>query len=164
MRAGEYAPPRVRSHFPVEKPYAAVPLRPRRANASGLISSDLSQRDTLQTCASVGQPPFALRCEDGATVVKARTVTIEQASVLTGISKQALRKRVERGHLPYVLEGGLRHVAVAELDRRGLLLEPLSPAEPEDRTGEIVDRLGELLREATGLLDELRVEQVRKPS
>jgi hypothetical protein len=52
---------------------------------------------------------------------ESRLVSIAEAAELTGISKKALRSRVDRGSMPFVLEGGVRLIDVAELARLGLL-------------------------------------------
>jgi excisionase family DNA binding protein len=49
------------------------------------------------------------------------TVTIAEAAALTGLSKTALRRRIERGSLPAVVRGGVRRIPVSELERRGLV-------------------------------------------
>jgi excisionase family DNA binding protein len=83
-----------------------------------------------------------------------RTLTISEAAALTGLSKTALRRRVERGSLPAVVRDGVRRIPVSELERQGLLapegegagapaeptqLRPPTPGYPD--WGELLDRL-----------------------
>jgi excisionase family DNA binding protein len=48
-------------------------------------------------------------------------LTIAEASELTGLSKGALARRIERGHLPATKDGRLRYVAERDLVAAGLL-------------------------------------------
>jgi len=48
-------------------------------------------------------------------------VDIAEAAELTGLSKKALQRRIERGSLPSVKRGSKRHIPVMELKRQGLL-------------------------------------------
>jgi excisionase family DNA binding protein len=48
-------------------------------------------------------------------------LTIAEASELTGLSKRALARRVERGQLPASKEGGLRRIEARALADAGLL-------------------------------------------
>ena len=50
-----------------------------------------------------------------------RTYTISEAAELTGLSRKALARRVERGSLQYVVRDGRRRIPVSELVRVGLL-------------------------------------------
>jgi excisionase family DNA binding protein len=50
-----------------------------------------------------------------------RTYTISEAAELTGLSRKALARRVERGSLRYVVRDGRRRIPVSELIRVGLL-------------------------------------------
>lgn len=50
-----------------------------------------------------------------------RTYTISEAAELTGLSRKALARRVERGSLRCVVRDGRRRIPVAELVRVGLL-------------------------------------------
>jgi excisionase family DNA binding protein len=61
-----------------------------------------------------------------------RVVSIAEAARLTGLPKDAIRSRVERGELRAVRRAGVRRISVDELAERGLL-EPTS--------GDILDRL-----------------------
>ena len=51
----------------------------------------------------------------------ADAVDVAQASELTGLSKKALRRRLERGTLDSIKVGGRRMIPISELSRRGLL-------------------------------------------
>lgn len=51
-------------------------------------------------------------------------VSIAEASELTGLSKKALARRIERGSLPAVTRDGRRMIPRSELERRGLLTTP----------------------------------------
>src|SRR5690349_14113899 len=50
-------------------------------------------------------------------------VDVTQASELTGLSKKAIRRRLERGTLGSVKVGGRRLILISELDRHDLLRE-----------------------------------------
>lgn len=56
--------------------------------------------------------------------------TIAEASALTGLSKRALARRIERGQLPATKEGRLRYVSVRDLAAAGLL-NPTTGERPE---------------------------------
>jgi hypothetical protein len=58
-----------------------------------------------------------------------RTYTISEAAEVTGISRKALARRIERGSLQCVVRDGRRRIPLAELVRVGLL-------ENDDNTGE----------------------------
>jgi excisionase family DNA binding protein len=51
----------------------------------------------------------------------AAKLTIAEASELTGLSKRALARRIERGQLPATKKGGLRRVEARALAAAGLL-------------------------------------------
>jgi len=55
--------------------------------------------------------------------------TIAEASELTGLSKRALARRIERGQLPATREGGLRYVTARDLTAAGLI-DPTTGAPP----------------------------------
>ena len=59
-------------------------------------------------------------------------LTIREASRATGLSLQALRRRVERGTLAAVLVDNRRRIALSELVRAGLL-HTAPPDEPRPR-------------------------------
>jgi excisionase family DNA binding protein len=82
------------------------------------------------------------------------TVTISEAAALTGLSKTAVRRRVERGSLPAVVRDGVRRIPLSELERQGLLsASDAAPRPPNDEPpqaapapghpawGELLDRL-----------------------
>lgn len=48
------------------------------------------------------------------------TLTIAEAAEATGLTKKAIRNRVDRGQLKAVLRDGVRHIPLSELDRAGL--------------------------------------------
>jgi len=48
------------------------------------------------------------------------TLTITEAAEATGLSKKALRNRVDRGQIRAVLRDGVRHIPRSELERAGL--------------------------------------------
>jgi excisionase family DNA binding protein len=101
--------------------------------------------------------------------------TIAEASELTGLSKRALARRIERGQLPAVKEGGLRYVMGSDLAAAGLLVGGTGKpppwgrqrVKPEVVAREIVDtlvrqsvELHELRRQLRALVDESRHEDV----
>lgn len=51
------------------------------------------------------------------------TLTITEAAEATGLSKKALRNRVDRGQIRAVLRDGVRRIPRSELDRVGLSVE-----------------------------------------
>jgi excisionase family DNA binding protein len=55
--------------------------------------------------------------------------TIAEAAELTGLSKGALARRIERGQLPATKEGRLRYIAAGDLAAAGLL-NPSTGAPP----------------------------------
>jgi excisionase family DNA binding protein len=73
-----------------------------------------------------------------------RTYTITEAAELTGLSRKAIARRVERGSLRSVVRNGRRRIPRAELVRAGLLGEgdsrprgsgPAAPFPPHPATG-----------------------------
>jgi excisionase family DNA binding protein len=97
--------------------------------------------------------------------------TIAEASRLTGLSKRALARRIERGQLPATKEGGLRYVAARDLVAAGLMLPSTGAAptwaggrvDPSIVAREIVQtlvkqsiELHDLRRELRSLIDESR--------
>jgi excisionase family DNA binding protein len=56
--------------------------------------------------------------------------TIAEAAELTGLSKGALARRIERGQLPATKEGRLRYIAAADLAAAGLLNPSTGAAPP----------------------------------
>jgi excisionase family DNA binding protein len=97
--------------------------------------------------------------------------TIAEASRLTGLSKRALARRIERGQLPASKDGGLRYVAARDLVAAGLMLPSTGSAptwsggriDPSIVAKEIVQtlvrqsiELHDLRRELRSLIDESR--------
>jgi hypothetical protein len=97
--------------------------------------------------------------------------TIAEASRLTGLSKRALARRIERGQLPASKEGGLRYVAARDLVAAGLMLPSTGTGptwagtrvDPSIVAKEIVQtlvrqsvELHDLRRELRSLIDESR--------
>jgi excisionase family DNA binding protein len=78
----------------------------------------------------------------------ARVVSIAEAARLTGLPKDAIRCRLERGELRAVRRGGLRKISVDELAERGLL---------EVGGGDLLDRLERQAGEIARLRLELAV-------
>lgn len=106
------------------------------------------------------------------------TLTIAEAADATGLTKKAVRNRVDRGQVRAVLRDGVRRIPRSELERAGLSLEhpeagggaakgqEATPGYPEPMA-EVLDRLerqaGELaeLRVLTREADTLREERDR---
>lgn len=61
------------------------------------------------------------------------TLTITEAAEATGVSKKALRNRVDRGQLRAVLRDGMRRIPRSELERIGLIVK--LPHEAGDGAG-----------------------------
>jgi excisionase family DNA binding protein len=92
-----------------------------------------------------------------------RTYTITEAADLTGLSRKAIARRVERGSLRSVVRNGRRRIPRSELVRNGLLEDtekrppaggPSSPLQPRpgvgtdlELTGTTEDMLASLFRE-----------------
>jgi hypothetical protein len=82
--------------------------------------------------------------------VAVREVTVSEAARLTGLSKTAIARRLDRGSLNYRTEGGKggrRFIPVAELYKAGLVAEGPS----EERAGGVDDALSRLERVAVRL-------------
>ncbi len=86
-----------------------------------------------------------------------RIVSIAEAARLTGLTKAAIRARVDHGELRAIRRGGLRRISVDELAERGLL-DVNAPAGDD---GELLDRLQEQAEEIGRLRAELRMAQAR---
>ncbi|MDH4102861.1 MAG: helix-turn-helix domain-containing protein [Thermoleophilia bacterium] len=69
------------------------------------------------------------RSEATTTRLASTRYTIAEASGLTGLSKRALARRIERGQLPATREGRLRYVEAGALVEAGLL-DPATGAPP----------------------------------
>ena len=88
-----------------------------------------------------------------------RIVSIAEAARLTGLTKAAIRARVERGELRAIRRGGLRRISVDELAECGLLeANAHGGAEPE---GDLLDRLQSQAEEIGRLRVELRLAQAK---
>ena len=57
--------------------------------------------------------------------MKKRTYTIAEAAELTGLTRKALARRVERGSLQSLVRGGRRMIPHAELVRAGLIVDEI---------------------------------------
>lgn len=62
------------------------------------------------------------------------TLTITEAAEATGVSKKALRNRVDRGQIRAVLRDGMRRIPRSELERVGLVVQ--FPGEAKDEAAE----------------------------
>ena len=80
-----------------------------------------------------------------------RTYTITEAADLTGMSRKAISRRVERGSLRSVVRNGRRRIPRSELVRAGLLGEgqpqpresdPTAPLLPRPATGGALAEMG----------------------
>jgi hypothetical protein len=67
--------------------------------------------------------------------MRKRTYTIAEASELTGLSRKAVARRIERGSLQSLVRGGRRVVPHAELVRAGLVAEDGEANGPVDPAG-----------------------------
>jgi succinoglycan biosynthesis transport protein ExoP len=63
--------------------------------------------------------PYAL--SDSLRPPGSATVTVSEAAALTGLSKAAVRQRIQRGSLASAVRDGQRLIPVSELERQGLL-------------------------------------------
>jgi excisionase family DNA binding protein len=89
--------------------------------------------------------------------VPERIVSITEAARLTGLPKEAIRGRVERGELRAIRRGGLRRISVDELAERGLLGGAAAAAE----SAELLDRLERQAEEIGRLRFELALARRR---
>ena len=80
------------------------------------------------------------------------TFTIAEAAELTGLTKKAMRHRVDRGQIRAVKYGGVRRISRAELERVGLRAD--RPATTVN--GDAVTGLKDALRARARDLDELQ--------
>src|SRR4051812_49481782 len=97
-----------------------------------------------------------------------RSVTIAEAAQLTGLSKDAIRSRIERGSLRVSKRGGVRRVPLDELAELGLLSgedvgdrEPLTTDQLLDRLERQAWQIGELMAENEALKRDLEPERAR---
>ena len=99
-----------------------------------------------------------------------RTVTIAEAARLTGLSKAAIRSRIERGSLRVSKRGGVRRVPLDELAELGLLAggedvgdrEPLTTDQLLDRLERQAEQIGALRAENETLMHDLEIERARR--
>src|SRR4051794_31624736 len=99
-----------------------------------------------------------------------RTVTIAEAAKLTGLSKEAIRSRIERGSLRASGRGGLRRVPLDELAELGLLAggedigdrSPLTTDQLLDRLERQAETIGALRAENEALTRDLEIERARR--
>jgi excisionase family DNA binding protein len=89
--------------------------------------------------------------------VPERIVSIAEAARLTGLPKEAIRGRVERGELRAIRRGGLRRISVDELAERGLLEGGTAGSD----SAELLDRLERQAEEIGRLRFELAVARRR---
>jgi excisionase family DNA binding protein len=64
--------------------------------------------------------------------VAERTVTLAEAAELTGLTRKALQRRIDRGSLRSVLSGGRRRIPVSELHRANLAPAAADPDSPPE--------------------------------
>src|SRR3954469_6943559 len=99
-----------------------------------------------------------------------RTVTIAEAAKLTGLSRAAIRSRIERGSLRVSKRGGVRRVPLDELAELGLLAggegvgDPAPPptAPPPARLPAQGEQIGALRAENETLTRDLEIERARR--
>src|SRR3954471_7806205 len=99
-----------------------------------------------------------------------RTVTIAEAAKLTGLSKDAIRSRIERGSLRVSKRGGVRRVPLDELAELGLLAggedvgdrSPLTTDQLLDRLERQAETIGALRAENEALTRDLEIERARR--
>jgi excisionase family DNA binding protein len=102
--------------------------------------------------------------------VAQRTVTIAEAASLTGLSKAAIRSRIERGSLRVAKRGGVRRVPLDELAELGLLsggedvgdYTPLTTDQLLDRLERQAEQIGSLRAENEALTRDLEIERARR--
>jgi hypothetical protein len=108
---GELARAATEDDWPETSDLDALRAHLQAQDAAGASLAALEQAHVEFSARSVGE----------SEEIESRLVSIAEAAELTGISKKALRSRVDRGSMPFVLEGGVRLIDVAELARLGLL-------------------------------------------
>src|SRR3954471_15244843 len=99
-----------------------------------------------------------------------RTVTIAEAAKLTGLSKAAIRSRIDRGSLRVAKRGGVRRVPLDELAELGLLAggedvgehSPLTTDQLLDRLERQAETIGALRAENEALTRDLEIERARR--
>jgi excisionase family DNA binding protein len=98
-----------------------------------------------------------------------RTVTIAEAAKLTGLSKEAIRARIDRGTLRVSKRGGVRRVPLDELAELGMLAggedvgdhSPLTTDQLLDRLERQAETIGALRAENEALTRDLEFERDR---
>jgi excisionase family DNA binding protein len=98
-----------------------------------------------------------------------RTVTIAEAAKLTGLSKDAIRSRIERGTLRVTKRGGVRRVPLDELAELGMLAggedvgehSPLTTDQLLDRLERQAETIGALRAENEALTRDLEIARRR---
>ena len=96
-----------------------------------------------------------------------RTITIAEAARLTGLSKDAIRSRIECGTLRVSKRGGVRRVPLDELAELGLLAggedvgehSPLTTDQLLDRLERQAETIGALRAENEALTRDLEAER-----
>ena len=68
-----------------------------------------------------------------------RTLTISEAAELTGLTRKAIARRIERGSIRSLVRGGRRLIPRAELVRAGLLPAEGKARDPEFESMELLD-------------------------
>src|SRR4051812_26734186 len=99
-----------------------------------------------------------------------RSVTIAEAARLTGLSKEAIRSRIDRGSLRASKKAGVRRVPLDELAELGLLAggedvgdrSPLTVDQLLDRLERQAEQIGELRAENESLTRDLEIERLRR--
>ncbi|MGH3091695.1 MAG: helix-turn-helix domain-containing protein [Gaiellaceae bacterium] len=92
-----------------------------------------------------------------------RTYTISEAAELTGLSRKAVSRRIERGSLRSLVRNGRRRIPRSELVRAGLLLEDADGAPELDPRALLLPRPAPAADlEETGRAEELLVALVRE--
>src|SRR3954467_602794 len=111
--------------------------------------------------------PRADRTAHKLSAMAQRTVTIAEAARLTGLSKAAIRSRIERGSLRVSKRGGGRRVPLDEPAERGLLgggedvgdHEPLTTDQLLDRLERQAEQIGALRGEKETPTPEIAIER-----
>ena len=86
-----------------------------------------------------------------------QTYTIAEAAELTGLSKKAMRHRVDRGQLQAIKDGHLRRISRTELERAGLRVA--AQLARDDAPAAIRERLAESERELSQARERLEAER-----
>jgi excisionase family DNA binding protein len=102
--------------------------------------------------------------------VAKRSVTISEAARLTGLSKEAIRARIDHGSLRATKRAGVHRVALDELAELGLLAggedvgdrSPLTVDQLLDRLERQAEQIGALRAENESLTRDLEIERLRR--